>query len=544
MLDSACALRALSVLLASATALSAQVVGTIAQGNASNTVTSMSSWRRSVVLTATGTLWALVRDNANGNQLYLTSSVDGGATWTGRFDVPTTDDGAGAIAADRVDCGILHVAWNALDGGSWQDVYHAEFDVAAGFVGTPTKLTNATGSNDQYFADDVATTPDGSVVVAMHTHRAPASGSWTSGWSAGLFHRRPGQSTFDPVQQVNTDSFGIQIDLQPVGNVVHAAFRTNTGLYGIRYRAYDTTIPGFTTGTDIQVATGTSNSSQIAATANGDLYVLHSSGGTSAGSGELRMAWLPAGGGGGGWTSQPVTSDPDLLRGNVSHLHFSLATDGTDAAYAIYSKVTGEQHRNLYFRVFQGGQAVTTETPVATSNDPDRYRIIAGVRNPSTTGAPMAIVESRAAVHPGNLLEFLRIGAAGRAETYGSGCRGNLANEPRLAVGAQPLAGTTLPLEWSDAPANAPAALLFGAACRRPALDLTAFGFTGCRLWVDAPGSAGLVMDGQGRATVPLAIPANPSYAGLPFQLQSIVLAAGANAGGAVLTAPLAVVVD
>ena len=71
--------------------LACQTVGVIATGVSGSTVSSQANWRRSVAMAPDGTLWAVVRDLATDGtgQLYLRSSTDGGATWTGRYDLPT-----------------------------------------------------------------------------------------------------------------------------------------------------------------------------------------------------------------------------------------------------------------------------------------------------------------------------------------------------------------------------------------------------------------------------------------------------------------------
>ncbi|MBK8975424.1 MAG: hypothetical protein IPM29_05825 [Planctomycetes bacterium] len=517
----------------------------LATGSASVTVSSMSSWRRSVVIAPTGVMWALLRDVDPGvgdGQLYLTASTDGGATWTGRFDLATAGDGAGALCADR-SCGTLQIAWNALNGGAFQDVYYQEFDTrAVRFVGSPQQLTTATSSNDQYYAEDVAVTERGAVVLAISTHRSPPVPPWRSGWSSGLLVRPAGAAVFDPVRPVNTDAYGVRIDLQAVGEVVHGAFRTNTGLYGIRYRGFDCATGAFTTTTDVQVDVGTANVSQIAVTRNGDMYVLYVAGGTTAGTGELRVGYStvanPT-----QWTVQPLAADTDLLRGNVSYYHYSLATDGLGNVVAFYSRKTGEQHQNLYYRVLIAGQIVTPETLAVPSTDADRFLIVGGIRNPGTVVAPSCIVESRAAVHVGNRVDLLRLGNGALAVEHGVGCAGSLPVAPRFAAVSLPIGGGTLSLQLSDAPASTPGALLFGFSCPPAPIDLTPFGLTGCQLDIAGPDSVGLPSGPAGTARLDLPIASSPAYAGVPLLFQSIVVALGANPANAVTTNALTAVV-
>lgn len=521
-----------------------QVFAPIAVGDASNTVTSMASWRRAVAVLPDGTLWALVRvaDATNGGQLYLTASVDGGRTWAGRFDVPTQNDGAGAVCASR-DCGRIHVAWNALDTGSYHDVYYQEFDARTqSWNGQPLQLTTATGSNDQYYANDVAVTEQGALVVAITTHRGPPQSTWNGGWAAGILVRPYGAAQFDPVRQVNTDTYGQRIDLQAVGEVVHMAFRTNTGLYGIRYRAFDVAAGQFTTASDVQVDTGTSNVSQIAADASGGIYVLYVAGGTSPGAGEIRIAYA-APNSPGTFTTQPVATDADLVRGNVSDYHYSLASTGGDEVWAVYSKKTGEQYQNLYMRPYAGGAAIAPEVTVLRTTDADRFRFVGGVRNPGTSIPPAAVVESRATVHVGNRVDFYALTGSDRGVRYGIGCGAGLPAIPILRTVGWP-SSATLTLELADAPANQPAALLISGACLPVPFDLTALGLTGCRLEIASPDSAPWAIGPNGTARFSITPPTPVPYAGVPFQLQSVVIAPGANPAGVVLTNAQTVVFD
>jgi hypothetical protein len=525
--------------------LQAQLQTPIVVGDAVRTVSSMSSTRRAVAAMPDGTLWTLVRteDAVGGGQLYLTRSNDGGRSWTGRVDVPTQADGAGAVCAAR-DCGRLHLAWHANDTGGYANAYHQDFDTRTGaWIGQPLQLTNATGANDQYYAADVAVTEQGAVLVAITTHRGPPSSTWSSGWSAGIFVRPAGAAGFDPVRQVNTDTFGQRVDMQPVGEIVHMAFRTNTGLYGTRYRAYDVAAAQFTSTADVQVDLGTSNVSQIAADADGGIYVLYTYGDTAPGSGEIRIAYAPPGVPP-AFAVQTVAADPDLVRGNVSYDHHSLATTGDGQVWAVYSKRTGEQHRNLYARPYAAGQPLAPEFPIQQGNDPDRFLLVAGVRNPGTSFPPAAVVESRAAVHPGRRLDFVTLAPTARGVRYGVACRGTLARAPLLRTVGWPSTPTALTLELADAPANAAAALLISGACLPVPLDLGAIGLTGCRLELAAPDSAAWGVGSNGTARLVLTTPSPPPFAGVPFQLQALVVAPRASPAGVLLSNAQALVFE
>ena len=518
-----------AVLAAAAGSLAAQGA-TIAAGSATLIVTSQASTRHGIAIDPHGVMWALVRevDSVSGAlDLYLKRSTDGGLNWIGRFDTATTGDSAGSIAIGR-GCNELHVVWSASNGTGLYDAYYQAFDVATNtWIGTPQQLTAATNSNDQYYGQDVQVTADDTLVVAISTHRGPPNPPWTSGWSAALLVRPPGAAAFDPLQQVNTDAYGQQIDLQVVGSEVHAAFRTNTGGYGTRYRGFDTATMQFTTPTDIQVDPGTSNVSNIAADGAGYLYVAYAKGGTTAGTGEIWVA-SAAPGSYGTWTPQLVASDPPLTRGNVADYNYTLCTDESGNVSVLYSK-KNEQYQTLYFRQFSAGALATPELPLFATTDPDRFIMLCGVRNSANLNSLSLVVESRAAIHPGRLVSFVQLGGAGSAAHYGIACAGFATSAPGLRALGIGILGGSVSLEVNSPITNTAAALLVGVGCIDPPFDLGPIGMNGCTLNVASVASLTAFVGGTGTAQFSLAAPANPNLAGLALQFQAAVVVPGAN---------------
>lgn len=514
----------------------AQVGGPIATGNSQLTVSSQGNWRRNLAVAPDGALWTLGRESdAAGTRLLLHFSNDGGATWI-QFPgggTQTVDDGSGAIGFG-VDCNRLHVAWHARDGGMFSSVYYATFNTAnATWDGPPQQLIAGTGPNDQYYVSDVEVTESGNVVVVISSHRAPSSPN-LSAWSTGLFVK-PRGGNFGAVMQVNTDAFGQSPDAQAIGDVVHLAFRTNTGAYGTRYRAFDTASMQFETASDIQVEAGTSNTSCIAAATDGGLYVVYNGGSSAPGNGEIRVAFA-APGAYTTWTTQTVAADPDLQIGNVGYSHFSLATLDSGVVAVIYSKRSVEQHQTLYFRLMTSGMLRTPETVLASSTDPDRYAVVAGVRNTRNQMVLSAVVESRAAVHPGRLVEFFTPTDAGRTVRYGRSCQGALPDLPRLRVDAPPASGRRTRVLLSGLPATRPGALWIGVGCNATAVPLDAIGMPGCALFQRTPLSVTYAASASGDASISLPIPSPTTLGRLPITFQSFVLAPGANALGGVVT--------
>ncbi len=519
------------------TSVSAQVVAPILSGSAQTTVTAQGSWRRGLAVAPDGGLWSLVRGiDATGSSLALHASFDGGATWSPfpNGDLPSTDVGAGAIAFG-VECTVLHCFWHAKDGTPLHDVHYATFDTSTAQWSAVQQLTNAVNSDDQYYAHDVQVTPRGTVVCVLSTHRTPQpAGTFTSGWSTGLFVK-PRGGAFSSVIQVNTDSYGQSPDAQTIGETVHLAFRTNTGLYGTRYRAFDTETMSFVTPADVQVEQGTSNVSSIAADDSGGLYVVYNTGGSSPGSGEIRVAYA-APGAHGTWTPQTVAADPELLKGNVAYTHYSLmALDGGLVA-AVYSKVSGEQRQTLYYRMLLDGQFVTPELVLVASTDADRFAVVSGLRSRRTLTVGHVVVESRAAIHPGRQVDFVALATGGRVVRFGLACGGSLPQPPELAIPAAPLPGTTLPIELRDLPAAAPAAVFLDIGCATVPVPLDAVGMPGCALYQSTALGFPLTADGNGEAGIGLPIPANTTISQITMSFQALVLAPGANPLGVVST--------
>jgi hypothetical protein len=119
---------------------------------------------------------------------------------------------------------------------------------------------------------------------------------------------------------------------------------------------------------------------------------------------------------------------------------------------------------------------------------------------------------------------------------HGLGCAGS-AGVPSLDSGSQtPALGTTLQLQLSTLPAQADLVYVaFGvgiASWNGTALptDLTGFGMTGCKLWIDP--TTGLVLIHAGSSTTyPLRIPNDPALSGRTVATQALVFDPAATNG-------------
>lgn len=504
---------------------------TIVAGNASTSVGGPPPYGSALAVTPSGLLWAAVRDNT-GTAAYLTMSGDGGQTWNLRFDTPTINDGWAWLCADR-DANLLDVAWYGRDTGTYNNVYFQQFDtLTLAWVGTPQVLTTGTSSTNQNGVYDIAVSAKGAICIALGSNSSPPS-PWTSGWAGGLLVRPAGSTTWDVLRQVNVDYTGTYLNMVIVDETVHMCYRSATGNYGIRYRAFDLTTSTFTTAQGIQLDNQTSNVSQIGADAAGGLYILYARGAASGtGGGEIKLAYA-APGNYSTWTTQVVAADPNLVHGNIAYLQYSLATTGTDVVWAFYGKLTNETYSNLYGRPFSLGAAVSPELPLLQSTDNNRFIRLNGVRSEATAVPAMCITHSEAAVHAGNLVELYSLAPLSRSLEYGIGCSGSLAQAPHLHTVGWPNSSPMLTIELADAPASAAGMLLFGIASQPP-VDLSGLGMPGCRLDLIPSGSTLVFCNASGTASLNFTAPTPVPFVGLTFQFQAAVIAAGANPLGVV----------
>ncbi|MCA8976161.1 MAG: exo-alpha-sialidase [Planctomycetes bacterium] len=527
--------------------------GTVHTGTAPGSVRLSSGWTRSLTAQPDGRLWCLVREldgsgTPAGSHLLLFASTDQGGTWTQITDVPTIGDNRGAIAAGR-DCDRLHVAWTATDTGSYQNLYHQVFDTTTStWIGTPELLLAGTNANDQYYCNDISVTAQGTIGIAFNTHRTPTLAGFTS-WSGGIFVRRSADTSFQGPYRCNTDSYGMLANMQAIGEVFHLCFRTNAGLYGIRYRAFDAAQLQFTTAADLplyganQSNMRATNSSSIAADGDGNLYILYSVGSPNPAGGALEIAFASPTTGYSTWTTSLVEADPTLTAGNVTYQHYTLArTSG--GVFAVFAKA-GESFQNLYARILTpdpvtGGALVTppastSAIPLLLTTEADTFQLVDGLRAEAVLNDAMVVWSGVPSSQPAGQVTFLATGTTARTVDWGISCQGNLAEAPVLRGLNTPNAGSTFTLEIAAAPANAGTVLAAGLTCLLPPIDLTAQGFPGCTFYFAPVASSFLVTGSAGTATSTITVPSGLGN-GFEIQYGALVLAPGANAGGAVFS--------
>lgn len=541
--------------------LAAQTVHT---GTAPGAARLPSGWTSSLAAQPDGALWCLVAESDGsgtpaGSLLHLFRSRDDGATWTAVGEAPTLGDGRGAIVAGR-GCDELHVTWHATDGGAAANLYYQLFDTRTlSWVGTADLLLAGTNANDQYYPNDMAVTDLGTVAIAFNCHRSPTLSGF-SGWSGGLFVRRTGDPAFQGPFRLNTDSYGMLAALHTIGEVVHSSFRTNTGLYGIQYRAFDSATLQFLTGAEVplygrnQGNMRSTNSSDITADREGNLYVLYTVGPPNPAGGAIEVAFAAAATGWSTWITTLVESDAGLSAGNLTYQHFALARGDSGGVYAVFAK-ENERQQNLHMRILSpdpvtGGAlvlpdpAVSPALPLLTTTEPGSFQRVDGLGASAAHGAPMIASSGAPASQPAGAVAFLRLGSAARTVEWGRSCRGNLAALPRTRGASLPQPGTTFTVELGGAPPGGAGLLFAGFDCLRPPFELGSLGFTGCTVFFAPAGPTTFFLAGPaGDASFPFPLPAGLP-GGFAAQFGVFLLAPGANPGGAVVSNALSAIVD
>jgi len=549
-----------SVLTLAASTLPCAVVpsqtGIVQSGTAPSVVRLPSGWTRSLATQQDGTLWCLAHEDdgtatAAGRHLRLFSSSDQGANWSQVANTPTIGDGRGAIAVDR-GSDLLHVSWHANDTGTFHNLYYQAFDTLTNqWLGSPNLLLAGTVTGNQCYTNDISVTARGTIGITFNTNNAPTSIPGFTAWSGGLLVKRASDAAFQTPFRCNTDAYGMLASVQAVGETFHLSFRTNAGLYGIKYRAFDTTTLLWLTPADVpiyganQANMRATNSSTIATDDAGNLYILYSVGPPNLAGGALEVAFASASNGYSTWITSLVETDSGLLAGNVTYQHYSLARGDGGTMLAVFSKAS-ENFQNLYARILSpdpvtGGAAVVPNptlappVPLLTTTEDETFQRVDGLRAEPAHNNPMIAWSGVPASQPAGSIGFLRIGSAARTLEWGVACQGNLPATPRFTSQNLPAIGSTFHYGVVDAPPNTPGIVFVGFDALRPPFDLGPLGFTNCTVFFTPLTSSFVVTDLAGSATLALVIPGTLG-GGFELQFAALLLASGANPGGAVST--------
>ncbi|MCB9892356.1 MAG: hypothetical protein H6832_11345 [Planctomycetes bacterium] len=523
--------------------LSAQIQ-TITTATGAATVRIGMQHLRTVASTSDGRVFALVHENdglANGDAslfLDLWESGDGGVTWKRTTRMPRTGAVRGSLVTG-LDGKTLHIVYEARLGNGHASIAYDAWDSVAKSWSTHGKiLQTSTSTNAQFLQPVIDVTRDERLVIAYYTHRqGPWSGQMQIGDANG--------ANWTATARVNVDTYGVRIDHQVAGDDAWFAYRTNTGGYGIRARRYDLAGPGWGSLGELEVSgknaniSGTANSSSVLAVdRDGKVWVLWSSGGTSAGTGVI---WLSAKAS----SSQSfaehykVDDDAPILGGNNNYDHFSLTLDENGRLQVLYSLLS-EQNANLYLR-FPVGSQLSPRLQLALGKADDFARIC-GNRRSEPREPVYALLEDKA----GSSVRIL-VRGSGTVVPHVTACSGTGAAAPLLTTDRGPVLGTTLNFLLEDLGANRPGAFFVGVddtmfgSFLLP-LPLDALGFRGCFLAQSPLASSGFASNSAGTLTIPVPYPNLSALKGTPIFWQAFVASPGANAGGALLTGGLATI--
>lgn len=367
--------------------------------------TAMRSFSSGFTADDRGRLWTLVMHhgvanrNADGRQLSLHRSDDGGASWRHVVDAPGPWNDWGAVVGDP-HAPLLHVAWSSrLPGSDFSSAVYQRFDTEQGrWLGEYEVLQEGAGAEDQFGVNDVAIAADDTMVVFVATHRNPKQPPWPSGWSSGLMMRGPNDRDWRGPFPVNTSHYAVWGNLQLHDGRAHTTFRSSPSHSIIGYRSFALAGEAFDQPAPVEVSVRpdsgrfVANASSLLIGPFGERTVVYPAGNEEHdGKGQLLVAYAEAGD---EWHTEVLVEDPPLAHGNVAHEHFALVRGPGRQAIALYSKIA-EQHRVLYQRVIDGGSPMGPERVLARSELGGAYSRIVGQRDPRLDTGMLAVVSGQ-----------------------------------------------------------------------------------------------------------------------------------------------------
>ncbi len=580
---------ALAAVAALCLAVGATAQSTIVAGTApSGLARTMNNNNSSLAMTADAVMWAVVyttdKSGSNGH-LSLRRSTDHGKTWPNSYQLPNNKshnfhhNNSGNIVAGR-NCSLLHVSWadKSANASYWSCMYQA-FDVSTlKWVGTPVLIAKGYAANNQFWPVDIDVTPKGTLVICVSGHRSGGLG--LGSWDCGLAIKKVSDTSFSALKNLRAGGafYTQNAAITAVDEVIHCCMKSNQGLYGIAYRAYDTEQNKWLQSTQVMVGPNNNqnpninagNKSVIAADSKGGLYVLYVTGGPTANNKTMRLAYAKPGTGGknADWSDLKViphtstvgknhrnvsTSNgayPTIRGGNSTYRNYSLVVAAGDLVSVVYSKAF-EVFQHLYIRTYKNGAALLPELRLSPSSAvPYSFEWVTGLRNGASSGAAHWLIYGKTDLpspggsYPNGKVEFWTMSSSnGRTVSFGTGCQGSLTSRPRMhASDSRPITNTKYTLHFDRFPANAKFFVAVGTKCSF--LDLTFIGATGCGMDINFPLLVSLVASGTGTLSIPWSVPNNAQIVGRKFYAQSFVAAPGANAAGAVTSNAVAIVVS
>lgn len=579
---------AIAVVVLTASAL-AQVTSppVILKGTApSGDVHSMPNSQNSLASTGDGSVVALIYRQTSataGGHLTLAVSTGLGTVWNSFYPLPQNtghrvhDRNSGVMCAGRA-CHVVHVGWaDRSVGGTFTSAYHQGFDTTARkWIGKPTLLgaANATGKR-HVVTTDIAVTPRGTVAVAIGV--GANGGLGMGAWECGLRVREKGKTAFSKLHPVRNGGMPWSRDaaIVAVDEVIHCCFKNQKGSGGIAYRSFDTVTMKWQQSAQVMVGPNDNgiggvsginagNKSMIAKDTRDNLYILYVTGsdGGLKNNNKMRMAYTTAGKGSlnTDWADLEILShtttlgknprgvaknDPayPLLQGGLTdYYNYTLAPGFQGSMIVVYSK-PWEDFQNKYIQIWQYGLNVpiggSKEINFWADKEPYMFERLVGMRNTSSVGQGAWLVygkndKPKAGQAPNGQVRLWAVTySTGRTISFGTGCRGTLAQVPRMHANEQFASlGNPYYVNFDRFPLLANFFLALGMKCQT--LDLGAIGAPGCELNIEFPVIAPLRVGVNGQLKLTWNVPNQNNLIGAFFYSQSFVLNSRANPAGAI----------
>ncbi|MHC4515578.1 MAG: hypothetical protein ACYS5W_18015 [Planctomycetota bacterium] len=538
------------------TPAAAQLLGTIeANTTTKDIVRCVQTTNDGLVLTADGNMWALVYEKISASgigYLELRYSTDQGAKWIdNNYQVQGGKVQTSSLASMCLarNGNLIHLLWPAITGkggaNQYYSTYYQAFDVSKkAFVGNPELIADGYGANNQFYGHCIAETGEGHLVAAITGHRSGGLG--LTGWSCGLWIKKK-SATGWPTNgiKVNTGS-GVTPSMDVVGERVHLTMRDTTGGYGPIYRRYNVKTNQFEVGatrcwpSSQGTVVGAGNIYGFVIDVNGGKWLLWPEGVVSGNkNAALNLSYAAPGKGDAqnDWAKNELFKDAKIKGGNSSERFYGLARAIGNQVLIFYSKPS-ENFNTLYYEIWSGGKALLPKPiTLSATTTTNRFEWVSGVRRRHNGHSPMVFTWGlRTASTNSGQVDIWRIGGRGFYTVYGSGCQGNLGDEPQVTANGRPSQGSTNTVTWSGMPKSAQSWLGIGVNAVTP-IPMNMFGAPMCTLDTD------LLVAVFGGSTTPAGtyvfsanVPSSPSFLGAGVQFQ--VLSAALGSPGGVISSP------
>jgi hypothetical protein len=427
----------------------------------------------------------------------------------------------------------LHVTWMSQLATNVWSILYAPYDTRARQWTGPDQVVWQGGAtaNDSFLYPDIDLLPDGNPIACCTTGA-------TMGYQARF--KTLNGSTWGSEQRINADTHGVYVNVQvDHAGDSHFVYRTNTGLYGVRYRRWDRAAGAWGGEGEAQVWAGTATSHAFSMDGSGTRYVLYV---------RSQGLWLAvAQPGSVQFTHHQVNGDTGVLQGNNIYYHFTIG-DAAGVPWMLYS-YRDRNFDEVFGRAFIGGSLTPEVSFLRQQNR--RYDSMAASRRPRAPFGLCLVVTSEDV--PATTKDLLALTSGAGYVPLGDGCAGSGGFVPQgTALGLPALGNAQFALQVVRALGGTAGLLFIGTrddlfgSLPLP-LDLTGVGMPGCFLRTNLLLALVAVTSGsgpgQGQGSVVLPVPNDVSLRGARLFGQWLVLDQSANAGGFAASSAGAIVV-